>query len=334
MVQMETLALTSRPRRLRLRPEMRKMLQSVNLRRADIIVPVFVCEGEQQRKPVSSMPGVCQMSVDVAADFLAARAAEGFSACLLFGVIDAHRKDDKGSAALDEDNIVCRLLREIRARKLPLLAITDLCFCEYTSHGHCGVLSSDNTTVQNDPTVQRLVWQAIAHAKSGADIIAPSGMMDGTVGALRAGLDEAGFADVAIMAYSVKYASAFYGPFRDAADSAPAFGDRRTYQMDAARDAREAVLEAAADVAQGADIVMVKPAGAYLDIIRAVRESAGVPVAAYQVSGEYAMIEAAAEKGWIDHERVILESLQSIKRAGADLIITYYAERLAKLLPA
>lgn len=330
---MDNLSLPHRPRRLRLHGQLRQMLQSVSLRRSDIIVPVFVCEGEGVSKPVASMPGVSQMSVDKAAESLARLADEGFKACLLFGVVDSETKDDKGSPALDENNVVCRLLREIRRRKLPMLAITDLCFCEYTSHGHCGIMTADKSTVQNDPTVQRLVWQAISHAKAGADVIAPSGMMDGTVGALRKGLDEAGFADVSILAYSVKYASAFYGPFRDAADSAPAFGDRRSYQMDPARDAREALIEAVGDVEQGADMVMVKPAGPYLDIIRAVREQVNVPLAAYQVSGEYAMIEAAAANGWIDHDRVVLESLQSIKRAGADLIITYYAERLARLLP-
>ncbi len=330
---MDNLSLPHRPRRLRLHGQLRQMLQSVSLRRSDIIVPVFVCEGEGVSKPVASMPGVSQLSVDTAADSLARLAGEGFKACLLFGVVDSETKDDKGSPALDENNVVCRLLREIRRRELPMLAITDLCFCEYTSHGHCGIMTADKSTVQNDPTVQRLVWQAISHAKAGADVIAPSGMMDGTVRALRKGLDEAGFVDVSILAYSVKYASAFYGPFRDAADSAPAFGDRRSYQMDPARDAREALIEAMGDVEQGADMVMVKPAGPYLDIIRAVREQVNVPLAAYQVSGEYAMIEAAAANGWIDHDRVVLESLQSIKRAGADLIITYYADRLARLLP-
>ena len=330
---MDNLRLPHRPRRLRLHSQLRQMLQSIVLRRADIIVPVFVCEGEGVTKPVVSMPGVSQMSVDIAAQSLARRADEGFKACLLFGVVDPQTKDDKGSPALDENNVVCRLLREIRQRKLPMLSITDLCFCEYTSHGHCGILSADQSTVQNDPTVQRLVWQAISHAKAGADIIAPSGMMDGAVGALRTGLDEAGFTDTSILAYSVKYASAFYGPFRDAADSAPAFGDRRSYQMDPARDAREALTEALGDIEQGADMVMVKPAGPYLDILRAVRDQVDVPLVAYQVSGEYAMIEAAAANGWIDRNRVVLESLQSIKRAGADLIITYYAELLAKLLP-
>jgi porphobilinogen synthase len=213
-----------------------------------------------------------------------------------------------------------------------MIGITDLCFCEYTSHGHCGPMTSDGSTVKNDETVALLVKQAVNHAKAGAKIIAPSGMMDGTVGALRCGLDKAGFADVSVMSYAVKYASAFYGPFRDAADSAPAFGDRRSYQMDPSRGVDEAIHEALLDVEQGADFVMVKPAGAYLDIIRAVREQVRVPMVAYQVSGEYSMIEAAARAGWIDHDRTILESLTAIKRAGADLIISYYAEKLAGLL--
>src|SRR3954468_17526149 len=301
-----------RPRRLRLRPELRRMLQRVTLRRSDVIVPVFVTGGAGVRKEVGSMPGVFQMSVDVAADWLAARAEQGFGAYLAFGVIDRDRKDASGSAALDPDNVVCRLLRETTARKLPMLGITDLCFCEYTDHGHCGPLCADGSTVKNEETVELLVKQAVNHAKAGAAVIAPSGMMDGAVGALRTGLDGAGFQDVSILAYSVKYASAFYGPFRDAADSAPAFGDRRSYQMDPSRGAEEAILEARLDVEQGADMVMVKPAGAYLDVIRAVRETVEVPMVAYQVSGEYAMIEAAARNGWIDGDRVVLESLLAI----------------------
>jgi porphobilinogen synthase len=215
-----------------------------------------------------------------------------------------------------------------------MIGITDLCFCEYTSHGHCGPMSDDRSTVTNDETVHRLLKQAVNHANAGAGVIAPSGMMDGTVGALRAGLDAAGHRDVSVLSYAVKYASAFYGPFRDAADSAPAFGDRRSYQMDPARGVEEALLEVDLDVRQGADMVMVKPAGAYLDIISAVRRSVKVPVVAYQVSGEYAMLEAAARNGWLDGDRAVVESLLAIRRAGADLIITYYAERLAKLLPA
>jgi porphobilinogen synthase len=327
----EPLDLPIRPRRLR-RPALRKMLQRVTLHRSDIIVPVFVREGSNVRQEVASMPGVFQMSVDVALPWLQRRAEEGFGAYLVFGVIDRAKKDPLGSAALDENNVVCRLLREARQRQLPMAGITDLCFCEYTSHGHCGPLTDDGATVKNDETVERLVRQAVSHAKAGAEIVAPSGMMDGAVGALRNGLDGAGFADVSILSYAVKYASAFYGPFRDAADSAPAFDDRKTYQMDPARGADEALHEAELDVRQGADMVMVKPAGPYLDIISAVRQAVRVPVVAYQVSGEYAMLEAAARNGWIDRERAVLESLVAIKRAGADLTITYYAELLAKVI--
>ena len=308
------------------------MLERVTLRRSDIIVPIFVREGTGIRQEVSSMPGVFQMSVDVATEWLARRAEEGFGAYLVFGVVDRDCKDAVGSTALDEQNVVCQLLRSVRKQQIPMTGITDLCFCEYTSHGHCGPMTPDNATVANDVTVSRLVDQAINHANAGADIVAPSGMMDGTVAALRKGLDGAGFDDVAILAYSVKYASAFYGPFRDAADSAPAFGDRRSYQMDPSRGVEEALLEAELDVEQGADMVMVKPAGPYLDIISAVRNAVRVPVVAYQVSGEYAALEAAARNGWLDRDRAVLESLLAIKRAGADLIITYYAELLARLI--
>jgi porphobilinogen synthase len=280
------------------------------------------------------MPGVFQMSVDVAAPWLAQRAEEGFKSYLVFGVIDRAKKDPAGSPALDPDNVVCRLLREVNRRQIPVAGITDLCFCEYTSHGHCGPLTPDGQTVQNDQTVARLVTQALNHARAGAAIIAPSGMMDGTIAALRSGLDSAGFQDVALLAYAVKYASAFYGPFRDAADSAPAHGDRKSYQMDPARGLDEALLEARLDVEQGADLIMVKPAAAYLDVIAACKRAFPVPMVAYQVSGEYSMIEAAARNGWIDRDRILLESLIAIKRAGADLIITYYAEVLAKLLSA
>lgn len=278
------------------------------------------------------MPGVAQMSIDVACEELARRAEEGFKAYLIFGVIDRAKKDATGSAALDPDNVVCNMLREAARQKIPMVGMADLCFCEYTDHGHCGPLSADKSTVQNDPTVANLVKQAVNHARAGAQVVAPSGMMDGMVGALRKGLDEAGFIDVSILSYSVKYASAFYGPFRDAADSAPAFGDRRSYQMDAARGVDEALLEARLDVEQGADMVMVKPAGPYLDIISAVRQNVNVPVVAYQVSGEYSMLHAAFQNGWLDKDRAILESLIAIKRAGADLIISYFAEDVAKLI--
>jgi porphobilinogen synthase len=279
------------------------------------------------------MPGIHQMAIDVATDWLTQRASEGFAAFIAFGVIDRSKKDPTGSAALDPDNIVCKLLRETKSKKLPMAAITDLCFCEYTSHGHCGILTPDGSTVQNDPTVKALVQQAINHAKAGADIIAPSGMMDGTVGALRRGLDTANFPDVAILSYSVKYASAFYGPFRDAADSAPQFGDRRSYQMDPARGVQEAIHEAQLDIEQGADMVMVKPGMPYLDILSAVKQAVNVPVVAYQVSGEYSMLEAAGRAGWLDHDAAVMESLLSLKRAGADLIISYFSEVAARLLP-
>jgi porphobilinogen synthase len=328
----DPLNLPIRPRRLRLQPQLRPMLRAHVLRRGDVIAPVFVRDGTNVRQEVASMPGVYQMSVDVAVPWLARRAEEGFGAYLVFGVIEKSKKDALGSAALDEDNVVCRLLREVARQKIPMAGITDLCFCEYTSHGHCGPLTADRSTVRNDETVARLVKQAVNHARAGAATVAPSGMMDGTVGAVRSGLDAAGFTDTSILAYSVKYASAFYGPFRDAADSAPEFGDRRSYQMDPSRRVEEALLEADLDVQQGADLVMVKPAGPYLDVIAAVRRRVNVPVVAYQVSGEYAMLEAAARNGWLDGDRAVLESLTAIKRAGADLIITYYAERLAKLL--
>ncbi|HEV2293432.1 MAG TPA: porphobilinogen synthase [Tepidisphaeraceae bacterium] len=324
-----------RPRRLRQQPQLRAMLQTVQLCRSDVIVPIFVREGTNIRQEVASMPGIFQMSIDVALPWLAQRAEEGFLSYLVFGVIERTRKDAVGTAALDEGNVVCQLLRQAKEQKLPMAGITDLCFCEYTSHGHCGPLTDDageRATVKNDDTVERLVRQAVNHAKAGAAVVAPSGMMDGAVGALRKGLDGAGFADVSILSYAVKYASAFYGPFRDAADSAPQFGDRRGYQMDPSRDPPEALREARLDVEQGADMVMVKPAGPCLDVIAAVRRAVDVPLVGYQVSGEYAMLEAAAGNGWLDHDRAVLESLTAIKRAGADLIITYYAERLAKLL--
>jgi len=309
------------------------MLQRIVLRKSDVIVPVFVREGKGIKTEVPSMPGVHQMSVDVACDWLAARAGEGFGAYLVFGVIERDKKDAVGSAALDPENVVCKLLRRTIEQKIPMAGITDLCFCEYTSHGHCGLLSDDRSTVKNDETVERLVKQALNHARAGAAVIAPSGMMDGTIAALRKGLDNAGLLDVALLSYAVKYASAFYGPFRDAADSAPEMGDRKSYQMDPSRGIDEALHEIELDLKQGADMVMVKPAGPYLDVVAAVRAAVKVPLVAYQVSGEYAMIEAAARNGWLDHERAITESLLAIKRAGADLIITYYAERLAKLLP-
>jgi porphobilinogen synthase len=324
--------LVIRPRRLRLLESLRPALAQVRLSRRDLILPVFVKDGSKISAEVPSMPGVRQMSVDIAADWLSERAKQGFAAYLVFGVIDRAAKDAVGSAAVDPDNVVCRLLREVKSRKIPMIGITDLCFCEYTDHGHCGILSQDQSTVLNDITVKRLVEQAVSHARAGAAVIAPSGMMDGTVGALRAGLDAAGFTDVAILAYSVKYASAFYGPFRDAADSAPQFGDRSSYQMDPSRGVAEAIHEVTLDIEQGADMVMVKPALPYLDVISAVRQAVKVPVVAYQVSGEYSMLEAATKLGWLDRDKAVLESLNAIKRAGADLIISYHWEIASRLL--
>jgi porphobilinogen synthase len=329
----QDLNLPIRPRRLRLLAGLGPALSRVRLHRRDLILPIFVRNGSKVRLEVPSMPGVEQMSVDVAADWLAERAGQGFAAFLAFGVIDRSAKDAFGSEALDPNNVVCRLLREVKSRNIPMVGITDLCFCEYTSHGHCGVLSKDQTTVMNDVTVARLVEQAIQHARAGAAVIAPSGMMDGAVGALRGGLDAAGFADVAILAYSVKYASAFYGPFRDAADSAPQLGDRRSYQMDPTRGVAEAIHEATLDVQQGADMVMVKPAMPCLDVIAAVRQAVNVPVVAYQVSGEYSMLEAAAKMGWLNRDQSVIEALHAIKRAGSDLIISYHWEVAARLLP-
>ncbi len=310
------------------------MLQRVQLRRSDIIVPVFVCAGNGVKNEVSSMPGVYQMSVDVAADWLSEMSQHGFGAYLAFGVIDRDHKDARGTLSLSPDNPVCQLLHATHASGNPMASITDLCLCEYTDHGHCGSLTPDNSTVDNDVTLELLAHQAVNHAKAGADVIAPSAMMDGMVAAIRRGLDEAGFVDLPILSYAVKYASAFYGPFRDAADSAPAHGDRKSYQMDPARGIDEALHEAQLDLDQGADLLMVKPAGAYLDVIAAVRQRVTVPVVAYQVSGEYAMLKAAGRNGWIDEDRALIESLTSIKRAGADLIITYAATDLVRLLPA
>ena len=320
------------PRRLR-SPLLRPLLQRVRLRRSDIITPVFVCAGEGVKKPVGSMPGVFQMSVDVAVDFLDDLAKDGFAAYMPFAVVDKSLKNATGSEALNPNNLVCRTIDAMTQKGVAMAAFTDLCFCEYTDHGHCGPLTADSGTVDNDATLKLLAKQAVSHARAGADVIAPSGMMDGMIAAIRAGLDDAGYHDVPVLSYAVKYASAFYGPFRDAAESTPAFGDRRTYQMDPARGVAEALREVELDLQQGADMVMVKPAGPYLDVLAAVRQAVNVPVAAYQVSGEYAMIEAAAANGWIDRDRVIVESLQAIHRAGADLILSYFAPALRTLIP-
>jgi porphobilinogen synthase len=295
---------------------------------SDLIQPVFVVHGSKIEREVGSMPGVCQVSVDEALDREVDRVRElGIPAVLLFGLPAV--KDEIGSENFAEDGIVQRALRRIRGRHADLLLLTDVCCCEYTSHGHCGVLRGGR--VDNDATLEILGQVAVTHAAAGADIVAPSGMMDGMVLAIREALDCAKHLDAAILSYAVKYASAYYGPFREAADSAPAFGDRREYQMDPA-NVREATLEAALDEAEGADMLMVKPAMAYLDVVRAVRERTALPLVAYNVSGEYSMVKAAARLGWIDERRVVMETLVGMRRAGADAIITYHAKDVARWL--
>ena len=322
-----TMILTHRLRRLRQSPAMRELVRETRLTPEVLVYPLFVCGGSKVRREVSSMPGVFQLSVDEAAEEAAAAAEEGIRAVLLFGLPE--HKDEIGTSAVDPSAPVQMAIKTIKKRVPNLLVITDVCLCEYTSHGHCGIVDGDE--IVNDATVSRLVQVATSHAEAGADIVAPSDMMDGRVEAIREALDTAGFQNTAIMAYSAKYCSAYYGPFRDAADSAPEFGDRRTHQMDPA-NAEEALREVALDLEEGADIVMVKPALHYLDVISQVKRDFGCPTAAYHVSGEYAMLKAAAQNGWIDEDRAMLECLTAIKRAGADIIITYYARRAARLL--
>jgi porphobilinogen synthase len=322
-------------RRLRRSAALRDLVAEVRLDPSQLVLPLFVVPGRGLRLPIASMPCVFQLSPDEALREIEGALAEGIRACILFGVIPQEKKDDHGGAALDPENVVCETLRLIRGKALPVVAITDLCFCEYTSHGHCGPLSRVGRdglrSVDNDATVGLLARQAVNHARAGADVVAPSGMMDGMVAGIRAGLDASGFADTAILSYAVKYASAFYGPFRDAAGSAPAFGDRRSYQMDFRRR-REALAEASADVAQGADVLMVKPGMPCLDVLRDLRERLDVPLAAYQVSGEYAMIKAASANGWLDGRAAMLESLAALRRAGADFVLTYFAREAARAL--
>jgi porphobilinogen synthase len=292
------------------------------------IYPLFVCEGRGVRREVTSMPGVFNLSGDEVVREVTAAAGDGVSAVLLFGL--PGYKDEVGSAAYDAEAPVQAAVRAIKRESPQTVVITDVCLCEYTSHGHCGVLIDQE--VANDPTVELIVRTAVSHAVAGADIVAPSDMMDGRVGAIRRALDDRGFQQVGIMAYAAKYCSGFYGPFREAADSAPKFGDRRTHQMDPA-NVEEALREVAQDIEEGADMIMVKPALPYLDVIRRVKEEFGYPTAAYQVSGEYSMVKAAAANGWIDEPRIMLETLTSIARAGADMIITYYAREAARAIP-
>jgi porphobilinogen synthase len=291
------------------------------------VLPLFVCEGEGVRREVASMPGVFNLSVDEAVKETAAAKADGVKSVILFGLPD--RKDDVGSGAYDADAPVQSAIRAIKREVADTIVMTDVCLCEYTDHGHCGIIV--DREIANDPTVEQLVRAAVSHAAAGADIVAPSDMMDGRVGAIRRALDERGFEQTAIMAYAAKYCSAFYGPFRDAAASAPAFGDRRSHQMDPA-NAEEALREVEQDIEEGADIVMVKPALTYLDVITRVKETFQYPTAAYHVSGEYAMLKAAARNGWIDEPRAMLETLTAIRRAGADIILTYYARDAARAI--
>jgi porphobilinogen synthase len=322
-----SLQLTRRLRRLRRSDAMRALVRETRLTPEMFILPLFVCQGEGQRRDVPSMPGVFQLSVDEAVKDVEAARRDGIRAIILFG-LPGH-KDDLGSGAYDPDAPVQTAVRAIKREVPDMLVVTDVCLCEYTSHGHCGIVVGEE--IVNDPSVDQLVKAAVSHAAAGADIVAPSDMMDGRVGAIRQALDERGFDQVVILSYAAKYCSAFYGPFRDAADSAPAFGDRRSHQMDPANVA-EALREVEQDLAEGADIVMVKPALPYLDVIARVKDRFGYPTAAYQVSGEYAMLKAAARNGWIDESRAMLESLTSIRRAGADMILTYYAREAARIL--
>ena len=306
---------------------MRALVRETSLAPADFVLPLFACAGAKVRREIPSMPGVHNLSVDEIATEAAAAAELGVKSVILFGLPET--KDEAGSGAYHENGIVQQAVRAIRVAAPGLVIVADTCLCEYTSHGHCGVVRDGE--VLNDPSLELIARTAVSQAEAGADVVAPSAMMDGQVGVIRDALDDAGFDQVAIMAYAVKYASGFYGPFREAADSAPAFGDRRAYQMDAA-NAREAMREAELDYAEGADILLVKPATCYLDIVRTLREEFDAPIAAYHVSGEYAMIKAAARNGWIDEPRVMMETLTSIKRAGADIILTYYAREAIRAL--
>lgn len=316
-----------RPRRLRKSDALRSLVRETRLTRDDFVLPLFVCPGTGVRREISSMPGVYNLSIDETTNEVSAAFDAGVRSIILFGLPES--KDELASGAYAEDGIVQRAIRAIRNSTPGVLIMADTCLCEYTSHGHCGVVRGQE--VLNDESLELLARTAVSQAAAGADLVAPSAMMDGQVGAIREALDDAGFTDTAIMSYAVKYASGFYGPFREAAQSTPEFGDRRAYQMDPP-NAREAMREADLDAAEGADILMVKPATIYLDVLRMVRERFDLPTAAYHVSGEYALIKAAAQKGWIDEQRVMLETLTSIKRAGADIILTYFARDAIRAL--
>ncbi len=323
----------SRLRRLRRTETLRALVRETAVEPGDLIYPLFICPGAGVRKPVSSMPGVFNLSIDEAVREAEEAASLGIAGLLLFGLPES--KDETGTGAWEENGIVQQALRALKASPAAkkLVLIGDVCLCEYTSHGHCGIVveGRDGFEVSNDPTLELLARTAVSQAKAGADIVAPSDMMDGRVGAIRSALDAAGFGMTPILSYASKFASAFYGPFREAADSAPQFGDRRAYQMDGA-NIREAMRKIDLDLAEGADMILMKPAMPYLDVVRAARERFGVPIGAYQVSGEYSMLQAAFEKGWLDRDRATLESLLGIRRAGADFIVTYFAKEASKLL--
>lgn len=316
-----------RPRRLREKPLLRRLVRETTLQVDDLVYPLFVVHGRGVREPIAAMPGQARLSIDELLKEVKDVAGMGIPGVLLFGL--PAEKDPRGSEAYADDGIVQQAVRAVKDTVPDLLVVTDVCLCQYTSHGHCGVV--EGGAVKNDPSLELLARVAVSHAEAGCDMVAPSDMMDGRVGFIRDELDEAGFEDVPILAYAAKFASGYYGPFRDAAESAPKFGDRRSYQMDPP-NAREALVEMTLDLEEGADILMVKPAGPYLDILRVAREEFDCPLAAYQVSGEFAMIEAAARLGWVDRERVMMESLVGIRRAGADLILTYFAKDAARIL--
>jgi porphobilinogen synthase len=317
----------TRPRRLRLKENIRRLVRETRLTTDDLIYPLFVTHGREMRTPVEAMPGVYNLSPDLIIEEVARVGELNIPGIIIFGI--PRVKDESASEAYDDEGIVQQAVRLIKKEFPELIVITDVCLCEYTSHGHCGIVEQER--ILNDPTLELLARTALSHARAGADMVAPSDMMDGRVAAIRRALDEAGYQDVAIMSYAAKYASAYYGPFREAVNSAPRFGDRRSYQMDPA-NAREAMREIALDIEEGADIIMIKPALAYLDIVRRVRDTFNCPVAVYNVSGEYAMVKAAAMRGWIDERRVVLETLTGMKRAGADMIITYHALDVARWL--
>lgn len=317
----------ARFRRLRQNPIIRNMVRETELTKNDLIYPLFVCPGENIKNPVSSMPGVYQMSIDVLLKECEELVEMGIPGIILFGI--PAMKDERGSEAYEENGIIQKAIRAIKEQTKDLLVIGDVCLCEYTDHGHCGIIHGEE--IINDETIYLLARTALSQVEAGADMVAPSDMMDGRVAAIRRLLDSKKYKNIPIMSYAAKYASAYYGPFRDAAEGAPKFGDRKSHQMDYG-NSDEAMREVEQDIAEGADIIMVKPAGAYLDIINRVKTEFNTPIAAYQVSGEYSMIKAAAEKGWLDEEKIMIESLTAIKRAGADMILTYFAKDLARLL--